>query len=129
MNVVDSLRESVRGSDDVRPVSYCRPQEMNMKNNTLQQLARNSNDAIEPTYTEADIKQFVAERDIALLSLDESRIRAHNRKWHVRTPDNPAVFWIGIHKARTACRSLPREARLFSQMWLTARGYKSMDFG
>jgi hypothetical protein len=55
--------------------------------------------------------------------------RERNRKWNVRTPDDPVVFWIGIHKARTACLSLPREAHLFSKMWLMVRGYDSMDDG
>ena len=104
---------------------------------THQQLARTSNgDARNQNTTpsvsaehEALVKQFVAERDIALLSLDEARIRAHMAKWNIKTPGNPNVFWAGIHKARTACTNLPREARLLSKMWLMARGYRSFDFG
>ncbi|HTR55014.1 MAG TPA: hypothetical protein VMJ10_30220 [Kofleriaceae bacterium] len=104
---------------------------------THQQLARTSNhnarnqntsSGVSPEH-EALVKQFVAERDRALLSLDEATIRAHNRKWSVRTPDDPNIFWIGIHKARTACLSLPREERILSKMWLTARGYYSLDDG
>ena len=92
-------------------------------------VSRNDNQAIEQLYADPRIKQFVAERDRVLLSLDEAAIRKHNNKWHVRTPDDPVVFWIGIHKARTACLSLPREARLLSKMWLMTRGYQSLDDG
>lgn len=96
--------------------------------NTHQQLARNSNSSSR-TFTEADVKQFVAERDHAFLSMDETTIRAHCRKWHIHTPDNPVAFWAGIHKARTAITSFPREVRLLSKKWLTARGLQSLDGG
>jgi hypothetical protein len=99
-----------------------------MKNsNTRQQMARNSNGIT--AKHEDMVKQFVAERDVALLSLDEQIIRTHNQKWGVQTPSNLNVFWISIHKARTACRSLPREARMLSKKWLNARGYQSSDCG
>jgi hypothetical protein len=94
---------------------------------THQQLARTSNGL--STEYEALVKQFVAERNAALLTLDEATIRAHMAKWNIRTPENPIVFWIGIHKARTACLNLPREARVLSKTWLMVRGYQSMDFG
>src|SRR5512138_260230 len=105
---------------------------MTMKK-THQQLARNAkrearNQNVTSSVSsdhEALVKQFVAERDRALLSLDESTIRAHMAKWSIRTPEDPDLFWVGIHKARTGCLSLPREARLLSKMWLTARGYHS----
>jgi len=75
------------------------------------------------------VKEFVTERNCAWLSLDEVTIRQHNRKWRIRTPDDPIVFWVGIHKARTACTSLPLDARLYSKAWLSARGYESLDRG
>ena len=83
----------------------------------------------QPHLHRSDIKQFVADRDHAFLSMDEATIRAYCRKWHIHIPDNPTVFWAGIHKARTAATSLPREVRLLSKMWLTARGFQSFDGG
>jgi hypothetical protein len=96
-----------------------------MKKTTHQQLARNTNTALH----DSQIQRFVAERDAALLSLDEHLIRAHMQKWGVRVPADVNVFWMGIHKARTACRSLPREARLASKAWLSACGCYSFDGG
>jgi len=101
---------------------------------THQQLARNANRKAQnqdTTSIEHDelMKQFVAERDHALLSLDEATIRAYTAKWNIRSPEDPDLFWTGIHKARTACTTLPRDARLLSKMWLMARGYHSPDEG
>lgn len=75
------------------------------------------------------IKQFVADRDHALLSLDLETLHAFMRKYNIRIELDPDVFWPGIHKARTACRSLPREARLLSKAWLEERGMRSSDGG
>jgi hypothetical protein len=75
------------------------------------------------------ITAFIAERDAALLSLDEVAIVAFNMKWGIKTPSDPRVFWAGIHIARTACRSLPIEARRLSKRWLEAAGLQSRDNG
>jgi hypothetical protein len=74
-------------------------------------------------------KSFLAERDAALLSLDEVAIVAFNEKWGIKTPSDPQVFWAGIHIARTACKSLPVEARRLSKRWLEALGLQSRDDG
>ena len=69
------------------------------------------------------------DKKLEKILLDERIIREHSRKWSVRTPDDPKVFWISVHKARTACRALPREARLLSKQWLSDRGFISLDSG
>lgn len=80
-----------------------------------------------------DINQFIQERNAALLSLDEAKIRAYMEKYS--GPDyplnkaTPEVFWRAVHKAITGCPSLPWEFRMKSKAWLDERGSKSMDDG
>jgi len=76
-----------------------------------------------------DMDQFIKDRDESLASLDESKIRAYLRKYGEAPPANPEVFWMGVHKAITACRNLPFELRQKSADWLRARGSESMDDG
>ena len=78
---------------------------------------------------EQDFSNFVAERDAAYLSMDESRIRAYMTKHGVPAPANPETFWISVHMTRTGAKSLPIEARRESKRWLSERGYRSMDDG
>ena len=46
-----------------------------------------------------DMKNFVQERDAALLSLDEKRIKTYCRAWGVPIPNSNEVFWRAVHKA------------------------------
>jgi hypothetical protein len=65
---------------------------------------------------------FSSEFDAAFLSLDENVIRAVLKKWDLedRIPDDPLLFWPGVHRIRTMLTSLPYEARLLSRNWLFA---------
>jgi hypothetical protein len=76
-----------------------------------------------------DLDQFLKDRNEALMSLDEIKIRAYLRKYGEEPPANPTVFWMGVHKAITACTDLPREFRQKSAAWLEIRGSRSMDDG
>lgn len=78
-----------------------------------------------------DIAEFVKERDEVLLSGDLDRLYAFHAKYN---PDVPAfasreIAEASMHKARTAAKSLPIEARLESKRWLTNHGMKSLDDG
>lgn len=75
------------------------------------------------------IKQFVKERDAALLSMDREKILAYARKWGANMPGDERVFWAAVHKARTATASLPMFERAASKAWLEQRGFQSMDNG
>lgn len=73
---------------------------------------------------------FKRERNEALLSLDEQKLRAFHRKWNeTELPDNMTVFWDAIHKAITGCLDLPIEFRRKSKVWLDEHGFKSFDDG
>lgn len=75
------------------------------------------------------LKRFLRDRDAALMSLDKAKICAYLRKYGESPHPNEEVFWRGIHKARTACKSLPMTARVESAKWLIARGSEPMDDG
>jgi hypothetical protein len=76
-----------------------------------------------------NFEQFKLDRHEALLSLDREKIRAYMLKYNVPCPPTEEMFWISVHKARTALLTLPRRSRRQSKQWLAARGYHSMDDG
>jgi hypothetical protein len=76
----------------------------------------------------AEIKAFVKERDEMLLANDVERCHAFHAKHNPSQPKMPDhICQIAIHKARTAAKSLPKEARLESKRWLLERNYTSLD--
>ena len=54
---------------------------------------------------------FVHDRDEALLSLDEKKIRAFTRKYNISISDNPIVFWASVYKAVLAMKHCPEDIR------------------
>lgn len=77
-----------------------------------------------------DLDLFRQERNEALLSLDEEKIRAFCRKWQGQEmPQNKKLFWGGVHKAITGISSLPLEFRQQSKDFLTGLGLHSHDDG
>ena len=78
----------------------------------------------------AEIAKFNEERNTALLSMDEQKIRAMVRKWNgIEMPQKQIVFWCAVHKAITGAQSLPLEFRKKSKAWLDTFGFKSLDDG
>jgi hypothetical protein len=76
------------------------------------------------------IAEFMKERNEALLSLDEWKIRGYLKKWNGDVgPAHPEAFWRGVHKAITAIPGLPLERRLASKAWLDSHGSSSHDDG
>ena len=75
--------------------------------------------------------QFLKDRDEALLSLDEQKIRDYMDKYNIQIEWSgiPEVFWRAVHKSRTAAKSLPMEARSLSKKWLIEHGSKPLDDG
>ena len=72
-----------------------------------------------------DIKQFVKDRDAALLSLDREKIVAYCNKYGVPVPDDEKVFWAGVHKGIVAMNSATDEQKYDSVMWLINHGFKT----
>lgn len=77
-----------------------------------------------------DMEAFKRDREQALLSMDEQTIRAYLYHYNGNAgPTDSTVFWCGIHKARTALRTLPMDERSKSKRWLLARGFRPEDDG
>lgn len=68
-------------------------------------------------------KRFCKERDSALLSLDEKKIREFAKKWKVPMPTNETVFWAGVHKAICNLTTSTDEQKCNSIIWLLEHGF------
>lgn len=72
-----------------------------------------------------DMKKFVQERNEALLSMDEQKIRAYMKKYGVDfDPKNETVWWVGVHKAILGISSITPEQRERSEKWLVEHGFR-----
>lgn len=68
--------------------------------------------------TKKEIRQFVKERDAALLSLDESIIRAYLKKRGVPIPESDIIFWAGVYKCVCNINSAPEDKKEIARQWL-----------
>ena len=68
------------------------------------------------------ISNFVQERDAALLSLDEEKIKGYCRKYGVPIPSSDKGFWLSVHKAICNITSASTEQRRRSAQWLVEHG-------
>lgn len=79
---------------------------------------------------EQRMKQFVKERNAALLSMDKATLLAYFAKWSDKQPpSDEKVFWASVHMARTGAESLPMFERAASKRWLIGRRLRTMDDG
>lgn len=70
------------------------------------------------------IRKFVQERNEALGSLDEGKIKAYMKKYGCDDIPEP-YFWPSIHKARLQIGSLSEEEKEISREWLMEHGYST----
>ena len=77
----------------------------------------------------AELERFCKERDEALLSLDERKIREFARKYEIQMPENKTVFWAGVHKAIVALNAATAEQKTRSVIWLAEHRFKPDIFG
>lgn len=71
-----------------------------------------------------NMQKFIRERNEALLSLDEQKIRAYMKKYGVYFgPKNETVWWAGVHKAILGISSITPEQRERSEKWLIEHGF------
>jgi hypothetical protein len=72
-----------------------------------------------------DLVRYMHERNAALYSGDEDRIRAVCRDWaDFELPEHPEVFRATVHKAISAITILPPPFREQSRRWLEERGLR-----
>ena len=70
-----------------------------------------------------DTKQFVKDRNEALLSLDKDKIIAYLNKYGIPVPANEKVFWAGVHKGIVNMKAAPKEQKFDSMLWLVEHGF------
>lgn len=70
-----------------------------------------------------NVKQFVKERDEALLSLDKERIVKFLNEYGATVPKDEMVFWAGVHKAICHLESANAGQKLNSMIWLVNHGF------
>lgn len=82
-----------------------------------------------PTEFAAVIKAFTEERDAVLIEGNLDKLRAFHAKHNPNRsqPSDDRILEVSLHKARTACLSLPLPMRRASKVWLLERGYTSLD--
>lgn len=74
------------------------------------------------------INDFVKERDEALFSLDERKIRAYAEKYGVRLSNEPKVFWGSVYKAIYNIIDAPTELKQKAKEWLDKNGMSTKIF-
>jgi len=78
--------------------------------------------------TTPDLNEFLADRQQALLSMDEPTLRAYAQKYGLHLPFD-ASFWTIVHKSRTGDTTLPMFERAASKQWLFIHGSSPLDDG
>lgn len=69
------------------------------------------------------MRAYITDRNNAFLSMDEQVIAAHCRRYGIQMPQNPIVFWAGIHKMRLSIAEFPEKERSLSRAWLMEHGF------
>ena len=73
-----------------------------------------------------DMKKVLKERNEALLSMDEQKIKNYMRKYgeSESISDNDTIFWASVHMARIGITDIPEEEIEKSKQWLISHGLK-----
>ncbi len=69
-------------------------------------------------------RQFVADRDAALLSLDREKIDAYLRKYNLTAPGKENVYWAAVHKAILGLNGASEAQKERSRRWLREHGFQ-----
>lgn len=71
----------------------------------------------------AFVKNFLKDRNEALLSLDKEKLLRYFTKYDIAVPSNEKVFWAGVHKARLSIKNIPVKEKEVSRKWLLENGF------
>lgn len=75
-----------------------------------------------------DVDKFIKERNDALFSLDEKKIKAYIQKYRLKVPQNPITFWGAIYKAIYNISEAPDELKQKAKTWLDEHGMSKNIF-
>lgn len=67
-------------------------------------------------------EKFIKERNEALFSLNEKKIRKYCKKYGVTIPRNEEVFWRTIYKTVCNVEDTPQEVKERAMEWLKEHG-------
>ena len=73
------------------------------------------------------LRDMLAERNEAMLTLDEAKIRAFAERYGVPMPFDPVAFWAGVHKARYYWTDCPVDKRAESAKYLVDHGFEGVE--
>lgn len=65
-----------------------------------------------------NIEKFVRERNEALFSLDEKKIKDYAKKYGLSLPEHPIVFWGAVYKSIYNITNSPQELKQKAKDWL-----------
>lgn len=72
------------------------------------------------------LQRFVQERNEALFSLDQNKIKAYMRKYNLQGENCPDdVFWAGVYKAICNIKNAPEPIVEEARAWLSERGFRT----
>lgn len=70
------------------------------------------------------VAKYVKERDEALFSLDEKKIKKFCKKYRIAIPEKEEVFWAGVYRSILGIPYAPEELKVLARLWLDNHGYK-----
>lgn len=65
-----------------------------------------------------NIEKFVRERNEALFSLDEKKIKDYAKKYGLSLPEHPIVFWGAVYKSIYNITTTPQDLKQKAKDWL-----------
>lgn len=74
-------------------------------------------------FVKSNLERFLEERNAALFSLDENRIKEYCRKHGLQIPENKKVFWGAIYKSICNITDAPNEVVEIARQRLKEMGW------
>lgn len=75
------------------------------------------------------VHSWVEERNAALFSLNERKIKNYCKKYEVPIPEDKTVFWAGVYKMILAIPTAPMKLKLQAAQWLGEHGFSMTIYG
>lgn len=64
------------------------------------------------------LEKFIRERNEALFSLDEKKIKDYAKKYNLGLPEDPIAFWGAVYKSIYNITNAPQELKQKAKDWL-----------
>lgn len=78
--------------------------------------------------TDDSLRDFVRERDDALLSMNDRKLAAYMAKYRVHIPTSEAGYWLGLAMAvQSMDESTPLKRRLIASIYYETRALRAIE--